>query len=141
MTTFQFPARLPADVKDWLQQQASLHGSSMNSEVIRALRERMNRVSDERRWRFPHSTAGAELAKRMAQVLFDADMDIEKNEEGGPCQKLLIEHGFDPEEIELLSKRTWFEFYELLSKVPGVIPYECSDEPLLHHIQHPEFVE
>lgn len=47
MTTFQFPARLPADVKDWLQQQASLHGSSMNSEVIRALRERMVRVEKE----------------------------------------------------------------------------------------------
>lgn len=39
MATLQFPARLPAEVKDWLQQQSDLNGSSMNSEIIRAIRE------------------------------------------------------------------------------------------------------
>lgn len=36
--------RLPQDVKAWLQAQAELHGSSQNSEAIRAIRERMDRI-------------------------------------------------------------------------------------------------
>lgn len=35
--------RCPADVKAWLVDQARLNGSSQNSEVIRAVRERMDR--------------------------------------------------------------------------------------------------
>lgn len=37
--------RFPQDVKAWLQAQAELHGSSQNSETIRAIRERMERVA------------------------------------------------------------------------------------------------
>ncbi|MDO5643709.1 MAG: Arc family DNA-binding protein [Paracoccus sp. (in: a-proteobacteria)] len=39
----QLPIRFPAEVKEWLAEQAKLHGSSQNSEVIRAVRERMAR--------------------------------------------------------------------------------------------------
>ena len=39
----QVPVRLPADVKAWLIEQAKRNGSSQNSEVIRAVRERMDR--------------------------------------------------------------------------------------------------
>lgn len=43
--TRQIAMRFPADIKDWLQAQAELHGSSQNSEAIRAIRERMERVA------------------------------------------------------------------------------------------------
>lgn len=39
----QLPIRFPADVKAWLAEQAARNGSSQNSEVIRAVRERMDR--------------------------------------------------------------------------------------------------
>lgn len=39
----QVPVRFPADVKAWLMEQAARNGSSQNSEVIRAVRERMDR--------------------------------------------------------------------------------------------------
>ena len=42
---FPFAARFPADVKAWLEQQAARNGSSMNSEVIRALRDAMDRAA------------------------------------------------------------------------------------------------
>lgn len=40
----QLPIRFPADVKAWLAEQAERNGSSQNSEVIRAVRERMERA-------------------------------------------------------------------------------------------------
>ena len=46
--TRQIAMRFPADIKDWLQAQAELHGSSQNSEAIRAIRERMDRIADQR---------------------------------------------------------------------------------------------
>lgn len=36
--------RLPKDLKDWLQREAERNGSSQNSEVIRCIRERMQRA-------------------------------------------------------------------------------------------------
>lgn len=36
--------RLPKEVKDWLTQEAARNGSSQNSEVIRSIRERMERA-------------------------------------------------------------------------------------------------
>ena len=39
-----FPLRLPADVKAWLIEQAARNASSQNSEIVRAVRERMERV-------------------------------------------------------------------------------------------------
>ena len=41
--TVQVAIRFPADVKAWLAEQAEKNGSSQNSEVIRAVRERMER--------------------------------------------------------------------------------------------------
>lgn len=41
----QFPVRLPPEVKAWLSDQASRNGSSQNSEVVRAIRERMDRIN------------------------------------------------------------------------------------------------
>lgn len=41
--TVQVAIRFPDDVKAWLTEQARLNGSSQNSEVIRAVRERMER--------------------------------------------------------------------------------------------------
>lgn len=43
----QLPIRFPAEMKAWLAEQAKLHGSSQNSEVIRAVRERMQREGAE----------------------------------------------------------------------------------------------
>ncbi len=40
--------RLPEDLKTWIEKQAGLNGSSQNSEVIRAVRERMNRLEENR---------------------------------------------------------------------------------------------
>ncbi|MDO5613623.1 MAG: Arc family DNA-binding protein [Paracoccus sp. (in: a-proteobacteria)] len=39
----QLALRVPADVKAWLEEQAARNGSSQNSEVIRAVRERMDK--------------------------------------------------------------------------------------------------
>ncbi|RKE93700.1 Arc family DNA-binding protein [Sulfitobacter guttiformis] len=36
--------RLPPDQKDWIAAQAAANVSSQNSEIIRAIRERMERV-------------------------------------------------------------------------------------------------
>ena len=41
--TEKMQLRLPPDAKLWLAKQAKKNGSSQNSEVIRALRERMDR--------------------------------------------------------------------------------------------------
>ena len=40
----QIAMRFPEDIKAWLKEQAATHRSSQNSEVIRAIRERMDRV-------------------------------------------------------------------------------------------------
>ncbi|MCF3595475.1 Arc family DNA-binding protein [Rhodobacteraceae bacterium LMO-12] len=37
--------RLPPDLKDWIKAQAAQNHSSQNSEVIRAIRERMQRTT------------------------------------------------------------------------------------------------
>jgi predicted HicB family RNase H-like nuclease len=37
--------RLPPDIKAWLAAEAERNGASQNSEVIRALRDRMERTS------------------------------------------------------------------------------------------------
>lgn len=39
-----FQLRLPDDLKKWLENQSAKNGSSQNSEVVRALRERMDRT-------------------------------------------------------------------------------------------------
>lgn len=36
--------RLPEDLKTWLKQQAAQNGSSQNSEIVRAVRERADRM-------------------------------------------------------------------------------------------------
>lgn len=41
--TEKFFVRLPPDAKLWLVKQANKNGSSQNSEIIRAIRERMDR--------------------------------------------------------------------------------------------------
>jgi ribosome-binding protein aMBF1 (putative translation factor) len=40
----QIALRLPQDLKDWVEEEARRNGSSQNSEVVRALRERQSRV-------------------------------------------------------------------------------------------------
>lgn len=37
--------RLPPDIKAWIESQSDYHASSQTSEIVRALRERMERVS------------------------------------------------------------------------------------------------
>jgi len=39
--------RLPPEIKDFLERQSAKFGSSMNSEVVRSIRERMERVEKE----------------------------------------------------------------------------------------------
>lgn len=41
--TEKMQLRLPAEIKLWLNKQAKRNGSSQNSEIIRSLRERMDR--------------------------------------------------------------------------------------------------
>lgn len=41
----QLQLRLPPDLKEWIAAQAAANVSSQNSEIIRAVRERMDRVS------------------------------------------------------------------------------------------------
>jgi len=36
--------RLPPDIKDWIAAQAAANASSQNSEIIRAIRERIERA-------------------------------------------------------------------------------------------------
>ena len=43
----QLNLRIPEDLKVWIEAQSSCNGSSQTSEVIRALRERMQRVEAE----------------------------------------------------------------------------------------------
>lgn len=43
----RFMVRLPHDLKLWVERQARKNGSSQNSEIIRAIRERMERVKAE----------------------------------------------------------------------------------------------
>ncbi|WP_425603467.1 Arc family DNA-binding protein [Stenotrophomonas maltophilia] len=40
----QFKLRLPRDVRDWIGCQAAQNRSSKSSEIIRSIRERMDRV-------------------------------------------------------------------------------------------------
>lgn len=41
----KFIARLPNGMRDWLADQAAKNASSMNSEVVRAIRERMDKIA------------------------------------------------------------------------------------------------
>lgn len=41
----QILLRVPRDLKSWVEAQAEINGSSQNSEIIRAIRERMNRTT------------------------------------------------------------------------------------------------
>ncbi len=39
--------RIPGDIREWLDAQVKRNGSSNSSEIVRALRERMDRVSGD----------------------------------------------------------------------------------------------
>lgn len=39
-----FALRLPPDIKRWIEEQASRYGGSQNAEIIRAVREKMERT-------------------------------------------------------------------------------------------------
>lgn len=39
--------RLPTDLKDWIKAEADKNGSSQNSEVIRAIRDSMDRAQPQ----------------------------------------------------------------------------------------------
>ena len=44
--TRQLAIRVPEEMKEWLMKEAGRNGSSQNSEVIRAVRERMERLEE-----------------------------------------------------------------------------------------------
>lgn len=44
----RYIVRLMPDMKAWISQQAKLNGTSQNAEILRAIRERMDRLSRER---------------------------------------------------------------------------------------------
>lgn len=46
MSKLPMQLRMPEDLKRWLAKEAEMNGSSQNSEVIRAVRERMERVEE-----------------------------------------------------------------------------------------------
>jgi len=41
----QMKIRLPAECKAWIEEQAERNGASLNSEIVRAVRDRMDRMS------------------------------------------------------------------------------------------------
>ncbi|WP_394042990.1 Arc family DNA-binding protein [Roseixanthobacter liquoris] len=41
----QMIIRLPADMKCWVQAEAKRNGASLNSEIVRCIRERMDRMT------------------------------------------------------------------------------------------------
>lgn len=45
--TKQLQLRLPLDVKSWIEGQAEANAASQNSEIVRSIRERMQRESIE----------------------------------------------------------------------------------------------
>tara|TARA_Y100001951_G_C11180327_1_gene205569 strand:+ start:153 stop:386 length:234 start_codon:yes stop_codon:yes gene_type:complete len=45
MTRKPFQLRLPPDLKNWIAAQAAANVSSQNSEIVRAIRERMERAN------------------------------------------------------------------------------------------------
>lgn len=47
MQGIKFQLRLPADVKTWLELDATRSDRSMNGQVVAILRERMNRQAEE----------------------------------------------------------------------------------------------
>lgn len=42
----QLQLRLPPDLKDWIKAQAEKNASSQNSEIVRAVRDRMDRLEN-----------------------------------------------------------------------------------------------
>lgn len=48
-STPQFNVRLTPELKDWLAKEARRNAASMNSEIVRAIAERRDRVAAERR--------------------------------------------------------------------------------------------
>jgi len=46
--TPQIAVRIPVDLKEWLRQEAQRNQSSQNSELVRALRERKDRLDGRR---------------------------------------------------------------------------------------------
>jgi hypothetical protein len=62
----QFNVRLSQDLKDFIAEQARLNGASQNSEVVRAIRERMDRVST--RSAGPAASTGESLATSPADA-------------------------------------------------------------------------
>jgi hypothetical protein len=57
--TAKIAARVPADVKTWLIQQANYHGSSIGAEISRSCRERQEREIAAARDRPPPAKADA----------------------------------------------------------------------------------
>lgn len=38
--------RIPAEIRHWLEAEAARTGASLNSEIVRAIREKMDRAAD-----------------------------------------------------------------------------------------------
>lgn len=53
----KFLCRLPSDIKVFIERQSERYGSSMNSEIVRSIRERMDRISQETRMRPDQTSA------------------------------------------------------------------------------------
>lgn len=58
-TPKQFKANLPPDILTFLTEEAGRFGSSVNSEITRAIRERMDRVRAATEGRFGDTTSAA----------------------------------------------------------------------------------
>ena len=136
MKKIQIGIRFPEDVKRFIDQEAARNCSSANSEVIRAIRERMDRSRIESRRMLRLSDEGKVLAKRMAIALLDAGLDLEDNEAGGTCHALLLSQGFEADLIDSLWNRIRFEFYELIENV-----IDTDDADASSHRRWPEFAE
>lgn len=42
----QIKLRVPPEMREWIERQAGRNGASLNSEIIRCIRERMDRMVD-----------------------------------------------------------------------------------------------
>lgn len=58
--TKQLQIRLPHDAKSWIEEQAAANASSQNSEVVRSIRERMEREAKYREYHNSVRPIGAE---------------------------------------------------------------------------------
>lgn len=71
----KFMLRLPAEMKAWVQVQAKRNGASLNSEIVRSIRERMDRMTGAFEAPNKKSDDGQSLAAPVVALEINPDGD------------------------------------------------------------------